>query len=192
MFRYRSLVALLSLLATGCTFNLAPVHEGYPAKWQQLRPASSSSCQDFVGTYDAIGERARSLPNGANTPRLLSIVGLIRTADAAYASLQAAYVSIRVAQDGSAHMMALNSAKQPIIIAGMSEPMSCSGGNLARDFTRSNYADGNSHESRSHVTLSLTLDSALVVHVTGASNTSDLLSDSKQNYDLLYRFTRSP
>src|SRR6185369_4547137 len=102
MFRYRSLVALLSLLATGCTFNLAPVHEGYPAKWQQLRPASSSSCQDFVGTYDAIGERARSLPNGANTPRLLSIVGLIRTADAAYASLQAAYVSIRVAQDGSA------------------------------------------------------------------------------------------
>ena len=192
MFRYRALVALLSLLATSCTFNLAPVHEAYPAKWRPLRSAGSSSCQDFVGIYDAMGERAQPMPNGANTPRLLSIVGLIRTADAAYASLEAAYVSIQLAQDGSARMAALNSAKRPIVVAGMSEPLSCSGGGLVRDFTRSSYADGNSHDSHSHVTLSLTHDSALVVHVTGGSNTSDLLSDSKQNHDLFYRFTRSP
>jgi len=191
MFHYRILVALLPLLAAGCTFNMAPVREAYPARWQPLRPVGNSSCQEFVGIYNAMGEDAASTSQ-ANTLRLLGVVGLIRTVDAAYASLQAAYVSIQLAQDGSAYnMVALNSAKQPIMVAGTSEPISCSGGSLVRNYTRSSYADGNSHESHSYVTLSLAADGALVAHVTGASNTSDLLFESKQNYDRFCRFTRS-
>jgi len=73
----RVLSVFFPLLAAGCVYNLTPEKMSYPSGWPQVRPADSTSCEDFVGVYSANGENAQYSPNGANSPKLLTLLGLL-------------------------------------------------------------------------------------------------------------------